>query len=192
MPNFDHWILHSLSQWNAIRLRRKGVVIAGKHWILGMPDVKMARGSGIELGDKISLFSKPYANPLRPSRPSVLHTLNTGARISIGANVGISSSTIVSAESITIGAGTLVGAECLIVDTDFHGLPLPESRPPKTAAVHIGADVFIGARCIILKGVTIGDKAVIGAGSVVSSSIPPATVAAGNPARVIRSCHPPA
>ena len=48
-------------------------------------------------------------------------------------------------------------------------------------------DVWIGARCIILKGVTIGERSVIGAGSVVVSDIPADCIAAGNPCKVIRS-----
>lgn len=187
MPNPDLWILNLLSRWNAFRLRQKGVIVGDQAWILGMPDVKMAKGSSIRLGAKVSLFSKPWANPLRPVQPTVLHTTGPAAIIEVGDGVGISSSTMVCAASVTIGGGTLVGAGCLIIDTDFHGLPLPETAPAKTAPVVIGKDVFLGARCIVLKGVTIGDGAVIGAGSVVSSSIPPGVTAAGNPARALRS-----
>jgi maltose O-acetyltransferase len=52
--------------------------------------------------------------------------------------------------------------------------------------VVVGENVFVGDRTMILKGVTIGRDAVIGAGSVVTKSIPEAVIAAGNPARVIR------
>ena len=49
--------------------------------------------------------------------------------------------------------------------------------------------MFIGARSIILKGVTIGDRAVIGAGSVVSKDVPADCIVAGNPAKVVRACN---
>jgi acetyltransferase-like isoleucine patch superfamily enzyme len=72
------------------------------------------------------------------------------------------------------------------VDSDFHGYPLDENKPAKSAPVDIGDHVFIGARTIILKGVKIGNRSVIGAGSVVTTDIPENCLAAGNPARVIR------
>lgn len=57
----------------------------------------------------------------------------------------------------------------------------------KSAPVVIEDDVWVGAHCIILKGVTIGARSVIGAGSVVTKSIPADCVAAGNPCRVIKN-----
>ena len=56
----------------------------------------------------------------------------------------------------------------------------------KCAPVVIEDNVFIGARCIILKGVTIGENSVVGAGSVVTKSIPANEIWAGNPAKFIR------
>ena len=55
-----------------------------------------------------------------------------------------------------------------------------------TVGIIIEDDVLIGTRCIILKGVTIGARSVIGSGSVVTKSIPSDSIAAGNPCRVIR------
>ena len=57
----------------------------------------------------------------------------------------------------------------------------------KTAPIMIGKNCFIGCNSIILKGVTIGDNCTIGAGSVVTKSIPANTIAAGNPAKVIKT-----
>ena len=57
----------------------------------------------------------------------------------------------------------------------------------KSAPVVIEDDVWVGAHCIILKGVTIGARSIIGAGSVVTKSIPADCVAAGNPCKVIKN-----
>jgi galactoside O-acetyltransferase len=90
---------------------------------------------------------------------------------------------------IRIGAGALLGSGVTIYDSDFHDLHPDRRRGghPRMAPVELGANVFIGDRAIILKGVTIGANSVIGAGSVVTTSIPEDVIAAGNPARVIRA-----
>jgi acetyltransferase-like isoleucine patch superfamily enzyme len=80
---------------------------------------------------------------------------------------------------VHIGAETYVAFEAAILTHDLtRGLYLD---------TRIGKRCFIGARSIILPGIEIGDECVIGAGSVVTRSLPPRTLAAGNPARVIRS-----
>lgn len=91
--------------------------------------------------------------------------------------------------SIRIDSDCLIGPLVQIYDSDFHALA-PESRTSgmhHCAAVHLERNVFVGASVIILKGVTIGHDSVIAAGSVVIDNIPPRTIAAGIPARVIRS-----
>ena len=82
-----------------------------------------------------------------------------------------------------------MGGGTKIYDTDFHWLNLEEriNQPGgKTAPVIIKDGAFVGADCIILKGVTIGKRAVIGAGSVVTKSVPDGEIWAGNPAKLIR------
>lgn len=109
---------------------------------------------------------------------------NQEARISIGERCSIGDRTeIHSGSLIQIGNGTMIAWDCVILDRDYHGIGnTQEALKP----VIIGSGVWIGCRGLVMKGVTIGDGAVIGAGSVVTSNIPPFTLAAGNPARVIR------
>jgi len=164
----------------------RGVRVGTGGWFLGFPRVRLIRGSTVEIGNDVNLCSWGRFNPLDPNRKLSFVTGSAKARIVIGHGTGISNSVLSCRELISIGSNTLIGAECLIVDTDFHGLPLGQKRPELCAPVIIGNNVFIGARCIVLKGVTIGDGAVIGAGSVVVKNIPPNSLAAGNPARVIR------
>ena len=88
-----------------------------------------------------------------------------------------------------LGNQILVGGGTKIYDTDFHWLEF-ERRMSElggaTNPVVIKDGAFIGAHCIILKGVTIGEKSIVGAGSVVTKSIPDGEIWAGNPAKYIR------
>ena len=94
-------------------------------------------------------------------------------------------------DSVTIGDNVKVGACVLITDTDAHPLDYLARRSSiedtKSAPIVIEDDVWVGAHSIILKGVTIGARSIIGAGSVVTKNIPADCVAAGNPCKVIKS-----
>lgn len=86
---------------------------------------------------------------------------------------------------ITIGDNVTLSAGVVIVGHDAS--TKRELGYTILAPVHIGDNVFIGRNAIILPGVSIGNNVIIGAGSVVKNSIPEGCVAAGNPAKVIRS-----
>jgi maltose O-acetyltransferase len=87
---------------------------------------------------------------------------------------------------VRIGAFTLFGPAVQIY-TPLHPLDAAQRRGKEYGSpVTIGSDVWVGGGAIILPGVTIGDRAVIGAGSVVTRDVPPDVFAAGNPCRVIR------
>lgn len=110
--------------------------------------------------------------------------------IEIGDGVQINNNAFIKSEGpgIRIGVGALLGSEVTIYDSDFHDLRAERRRDGRArmGAVELAQDVFVGDRVLILKGVRIGAHSVIGAGSVVRSSIPEGVIAAGNPARVIR------
>lgn len=89
---------------------------------------------------------------------------------------------------VRIGDNCLIAAGTRFIDHD-HGLSVDcpmKDQPTISAAIEVGSDVWIGANCIILKGVHIGDGAVIAAGSVVTKSVPARAIVAGVPARLIR------
>jgi len=90
--------------------------------------------------------------------------------------------------TVTIGDNVLFGP-AVQVYTATHPLSAVERRKWLEAAkpITIGSDVWVGGGAIICPGVTIGDRSVIGAGSVVTKDIPPDVIAAGNPCKVIRS-----
>jgi maltose O-acetyltransferase len=89
---------------------------------------------------------------------------------------------------VRIGPRCQIGPHCMLMDNDFHRLE-PERRleRPESSPIVLEENVWLGARVIVLKGVTIGAGSVIAAGSIVTTDIPERVLAAGTPARVIRS-----
>ena len=87
------------------------------------------------------------------------------------------------AEKIIIGKRCRISWDCVIMDRNYHGIG---NAPEIIRPVVIEDDVWIGCRAIILPGVRVGAKSVIGAGSVVTKNVPPNSVVGGNPAVVIR------
>jgi len=156
--------------------------------------LRAPRRGAIRIGANVFIKSRGGANLVGRTNPTILNCLGEG-HISFGDNSGCSFAVLSSKSSIRIGQNTIIGGNTRIYDHDFHALDyLPrrtmesDEAACKTAPVVIGDDVMIGANAIILKGVTIGDRSVIGAGAVVSlKDIPPDSLVAGNPARVIRS-----
>lgn len=87
---------------------------------------------------------------------------------------------------IVIGDGSLIGHN-VVLATINHDLDPKNNRKNHYAPITIGSHVWIGASAVVLAGVTIGDWAVVGAGAVVTKDVPPLTVVAGIPARVIKT-----
>jgi acetyltransferase-like isoleucine patch superfamily enzyme len=115
------------------------------------------------------------------SHPAAIVELGDGAQINNNAFIKSEG------PGIRIGRDALLGSFVEIFDSDFHELHPARRRGgrPTMAAVELGDNVFVGNGVRILKGVTVGAESVIGAGSVVTRSIPAGVIAAGNPARVI-------
>ena len=121
----------------------------------------------------------------------------------VGDEVYIGDDTIISSEEhISIGQLTMISHGVHIFDSTGHPTcaksreqdwrivmkQIPGPRPEVSSKpIHIGPRVWIGFNSIVMRGVTIGDNAIIAAGSVVVKDVPPNTVAVGNPARVVKS-----
>lgn len=110
--------------------------------------------------------------------------VNKNARLSLGSGYANNDVEINCFNSITIGDNVAISKGVIIRDSDNHVL---NGNADKTSApIIIGNHVWIGLRAIILKGVTIGDGAVIAAGAVVTKNVPSNSIVAGVPAKVIK------
>lgn len=140
-------------------------------------DVRVLRyNCEITLGDKVNIH--------RFAKLSVYGNAGKKAVLKIGNGVAIGDRTEIHAgDSVSIGDGTLIAWDCCIMDRDYHKL---ESETEVTAPVVIGNNVWIGCNALILKGVTIGNGAVVAAGSVVTKDVPAGALVGGNPAKVIK------
>lgn len=121
------------------------------------------------------------------------------ARLTIGDGTTINYQTTISvAKAVSIGKHCLFAGELKIFDNNSHPLDHVSRRDPgggqisegDASPVVIEDDVWIGTQCIIMKGVRIGARSVIAAGSVVTKDVPADSVAAGNPARVVKKIAP--
>lgn len=121
--------------------------------------------------------------------------------LTIGDNTYIGGGTVIDCvKSINIGNDVLISYECILADSDNHStkysvrkkdladwkLQKHDWTTTNSKPIEISTGVWIGARAIILKGVTIGEGSIVGAGSVVTKDVPAWTIVAGNPAKIIR------
>jgi serine acetyltransferase len=155
----------------------RGLLVEQLPYITGCGRIMI--GDDVELAGKSSIC---FGN--RVHEQPELH-IGSDTFIGHGCNFSI-------AESLHIGNHCLIGWGVRIADFDGHPIDAAQRRAKVAVAanairpVSIGDDVWIGAQAIILKGVTVGHRSVIGAGSVVSRNVPADTVVAGSPARVVK------
>lgn len=159
----------------------------------GIPYVMVAMGAkGITIGKNFAMNNGIRHNPIGCPQPCTLF-VDREASIEIGDNVGISQATLISHCSIKIGNNVKIGGGGCVFTSDFHSLdPIiragsEDQANKKCAPVVLCDNVFIGAHSIILKGVTVGENSIVGAGSVVTKNIPANQIWGGNPAKFIRN-----
>jgi acetyltransferase-like isoleucine patch superfamily enzyme len=112
-----------------------------------------------------------------------------GGLIEIGAGTTINYGTsIAAAGAIRIGRDCLVGTYVNIMDSTFHNLG-DRGWALDPQPVTIGDRVWLGNRCMVMKGVTIGDGAVVAGCSLVTRDVPPNTMVVGVPARVVKQLY---
>lgn len=172
------------------RIWRNGWAVARAHWYFR---------KATQLEKKVRVWGRPAIHNSgtmiiheRARFVSTIATLelvaNQGGTLEIGESAFINYGCSIAANQLVrIGAECNIGTYCIMMDNDFHRLE-PERRKerPQSKPIILEDNVWLGARVIVLRGVTIGEGSVIGAGSIVAKNIPPRSLAVGMPARVIR------
>jgi acetyltransferase-like isoleucine patch superfamily enzyme len=97
---------------------------------------------------------------------------------------------ISASDSIEIGDNCMIASGVYITDSDWHGIYDRIERNTGPRPIRIGNNVWIGDQAIVLKGVSIGDNSIVGAGAVVTHDVPANVVVAGNPARIVKQLDP--
>ncbi len=128
--------------------------------------------------------------------PDVWLTCPAPARITIGEGTFLNLGVMVAAmELVEIGAHCMVANHCFITDAnhrfDDPVKPVPWQGFTSKGPTRIGDNVWCGANVVVTSGVTVGERCVIGANSVVTEDIPPFSIAAGAPAKVLRTIEYP-
>ena len=135
----------------------------------------MKKNCSISLGDKVFLHDGVKLSAWGTDQKA---TIKIGSETYIGDRTEIHAG-----KSVTIGNNCDISWDCCIMDRDYHKFC---SESENYAEVVIEDNVWIGCNVLVMKGVKIGEGAVIAAGSVVTKDVPPHTMAGGNPARIIK------
>lgn len=118
--------------------------------------------------------------------PGTSIVIGPGATLRIAGSVFFSGGTVLCSGLIEIGEMTGVAWDVNISDSDMHPIVVDGEEMPRTEPIRIGDHVWVGSGVRILKGVTVGDGAVLAAGSIVTKDVEPRTLVGGVPARVLR------
>jgi acetyltransferase-like isoleucine patch superfamily enzyme len=176
-----HWYERNSLPWNRVRIHWKLMrQRAFARWPIEGNVLEMLRQGRLELGDGV-LFE-----------PGVWITGDEPARIRIGEGTFLNRNVMVAAvELVEIGAHCMFANGCFVTDGnhrfDDPEMPVPWQGFSTKGPTRVGDNVWCGANVVITSGVTVGERCVIGSNSVVTQDLPPFSIAAGVPARVLRT-----
>lgn len=180
---------------NRLLFKLNGVSFGKNLMVNGFFILDVAETAIVNIGNNCFFNSGRGINPLCGNRRGDIY-VREGAFIKIGNNCGFSSPTFFIHKGLTIGNHVNVGANVTFLDSDCHSINYMDRRilsvdelNKKDKEIIIEDDVLIGMNSQILKGVHIGARSIIGAGSVVTKDVPADSIAAGNPAIVIKSIN---
>lgn len=159
-----------------------GVKYGGGIKFRGMALIERFQMSKIIIGKNCRFNSSSMFNFRGLNHKCIIQTGNPDAVIRIGDNCGFSGCSIVADKEVIIGDSTTLGANVIVGDRDDH----QEIYASEPKPVHIGNYVWIGMNATIMKGVTIGDNAIIAAGALVTKDVPAGEIWGGVPARFLK------
>jgi acetyltransferase-like isoleucine patch superfamily enzyme len=179
------WYERNSLPWNRIRIHRELMRCqAFARWPLHGNVLEAFREGRLEIGPQTLL------------EPDVWITAPGQARVRIGSGTFLNIATMVAAvELVEIGDHCMFANGCFITDGN-HRFDDPEKPVPwqgfdTEGPTRVGDNVWCGAHVVITGGVTVGERCVIGANSVVTRDLPPRSIAAGAPAKVLREVEYP-
>lgn len=185
------------------RLRRtpqRPIWVGSRTVLEGAERITVSEGGALRIGlGAFGLSSEHDTSVVRVREGASLHcegivSLQRGVRVVVdggrltlghGTNVNGTGTKLLCAQEITIGRDCTFSWDVQVLDNDFHAITVDGVEQPSAAPVRIGDRVWVGTRAVVLKGVTVGDGAVVAAGAVVTRDVPPGAVVAGVPAKVV-------
>jgi len=141
---------------------------------------------GVKIGDNSIIGRRKHSATIGHFYPTRIKLASKDASLNIGCNVHLNGIYIACRKLISIGDNCRIAAGVVILDYNGHIVSSLDRTKgwDNPMDVQIGNNVWIGTNAIILKGTTIGDNCVVGAGSVVKGFFPPDSIIQGNPATV--------
>ena len=192
-------VLSPSAAWNRWRVRRNCAEFGKNVKLRGRVDIRVFGGGKVIIGDNVDidgdleLWARDNARIVIGDNCHIENLVRLNAALNgsveLGADTYVGKFTIINSwDRVTIGPNCLISGNVMIVDADHDTKKgkLMNELDIKKAPIEIGKNVWIAWGATVLKGVKIGDGAVIGAGSVVTKDIKPYAIAAGVPARIIK------
>jgi acetyltransferase-like isoleucine patch superfamily enzyme len=178
MNIFKKTLIYIISFFSLLPYRFSNRIQIGKNVIANWRLKIKIKGKGkILIGDNVNLWSH--------AEPTQIFTYKNSAKIVIGQGSRLNGATLQARKNIHIGKKCLLGS-VIIMDNDFHHYDIKKrfikSQIP-TSEIKIGNNVWLAGRSAVLKGVKIGDNAVVAFGTIVTKDVPKNSLIAGNPAK---------
>ena len=142
---------------------------------------KIVNKGHMQIGNMVRIWSN-----INPTRLAV----HRGGSLTIGENTFVNGAMISSSAKVQIGSNCLIGPQTIIMDSNFHGIGATDTTEGESAPITIEDKVWLGTRTMVLKGVHIGEGAIVAAGAVVTKNVPAYTIVAGVPAQIVKQLNP--